>query len=130
MYRSIYLYIYQSIYLSISIYIYIYIYPPLAPQAGATLPLSVCAFTDGMCSPFHASAAQLQSPACQRWIHRAPTPPPPPPVPPHEPLPAPPSPQAPSPSPPKPPAPCVPPSAKCGGLGWTGLSACCSSEDR
>ena len=26
--------------------------------------------------------------------------------------------------------PCVPPSAKYSGLGWTGLGACCSSEDR
>ena len=98
---------------------------------AAQIPLSVCHWVDSRCSPLHASPSQLHQPLCQQWLHRKPAPPPPPGIAPAQtspsgPIAKPPPPPAP-PSPPSPPPPCVPPSGQCGGLGYAGLSTCCST---
>lgn len=91
-------------------------------SASSHPSLSLCRVTEGKCGPLHIDdKAMLRSPACARMLRMPPSPPPapsPPPVPPSPP---------PTPSAPPPPDPCIPLSAKCGGVGWTGLTKCCEA---
>ena len=89
---------------------------------GKDASLSICHIVGENCEPVHVPADEFSARDCKAKLRMPPSPPPLP-----SPPPSPPSPPG-EPRAPPPPHPCVPLSAKCGGVGWTGETACCNPE--